>query len=353
MSLGVGKRYKLEDQLGAGAFGEIYAGVDTRTNQSVAVKLEHSSADHPQLAYEARVYQQLNACRIAGIPQLMYSGREGKYNVLVLERLGDNLETLLTQCHRRMSTRTILLLADQLLRLIEKVHDQGFIHRDLKPENIVAGTGAHSNQVYLIDFGLSKCFWNPVTDTHIPFRNDKHLTGTARYASTNNHKGYEQSRRDDLESFGYVLLYLHQGRLPWQNQVGASRKEKYQKMLVMKEQAVRSGSLFQNVPPLFATYFTYVCNLNFDDRPDYAYLRTLFSTLYSQQFTPTEPKLFDWQSQHQSRAAPRSTPPQPPRRYDHPTLAGGQTERAASLYSSSTSTPSMSTTQASGISSRE
>lgn len=283
MSLRVGpRRYRLEDQLGAGAFGEIYAGVDVKSEQPVAIKLEHVSAEHPQLAYEARVYKQLRASGMTRVPELYYSGKEGNYNVLVLQKLDENLESMLTSHRRQLPMTTTLQFADQMLTLLEQVHDQGFIHRDIKPENfMVQHTAGSSHTVnvphlYIIDFGLSKCFWNPQTDEHIPFRSDKHLTGTARYASVNNHKGFEQSRRDDLESLGYVLIYLIKGRLPWQNQPGASRKEKYAKMQVMKEQAVRDRSLFQSLPAAFSRYFDYVQNLKFDDRPDYVFLRSLF-----------------------------------------------------------------------------
>lgn len=285
MSLRVGpRRYRLEDQLGAGAFGEIYAGVDVKSSQPVAIKLEHVSAEHPQLAYEARVYKQLRGSGMTRVPELFYSGREGNYNVLVLQKLDENLESMLTAHRRQLPMATTLQFADQMLTLLEQVHDQGFIHRDIKPENFMVYHGASSSRqhtvtapnLYIIDFGLSKCFWNPQTDEHIPFRNDKHLTGTARYASVNNHKGFEQSRRDDLESLGYVLIYLIKGRLPWQNQAGANRKEKYAKMQMMKEQTVRDKSLFQGLPSAFPRYFEYVHSLKFDDRPDYVYLRSLF-----------------------------------------------------------------------------
>jgi serine/threonine protein kinase len=296
MSLKLGpKRYKLEEQLGAGAFGEIYAGVDTKTNQQVAIKLEHISAEHPQLAYEARVYAQLNGAKVAGVPLHMYSGREGKYNVLVLQRMGENLESVLTKCHRHFSLQTVLVLAQQVLTTLEKVHDQGIIHRDIKPDNLVLGAGTETHKVYLIDFGLSKCFWNPTTDEHIPFRNDKHLTGTARYASVNNHKGFEQSRRDDLESLGYVLVYFLTGRLPWQNQNAGTRKEKYRLMCSMKEQALRNGSLFANLHPVFQQFFKYVTALQFIDRPDYGYLRRLFHSAYTQNGGTSEPTRFDWE----------------------------------------------------------
>lgn len=281
MSLRVGpRRYRLEDQLGAGAFGEIYAGVDVKSNRPVAIKLEHVSAEHPQLAYEARVYKQLRQSGMTRVPELFYSGREGNYNVLVLQKLDENLESMLTAHRRQLPVTNVLQFADQILTMLEQVHDQGFIHRDIKPENFMAlHVGSSSTalpQLYIIDFGLSKCFWNPQTDEHIPFRNDKHLTGTARYASINNHKGFEQSRRDDLESLGYVLIYLLKGKLPWQNQAGSNRKEKYAKMQVIKEQALLSKSLFQGLPPAFQRYFEYVQSLKFDDRPDYVYLRSLF-----------------------------------------------------------------------------
>lgn len=273
------RRYRLDERLGGGAFGEIYSGVDTESGALVAVKLERVDAEHPQLTYEARIYTQLANER--GIPQLHYVGREGNYNVLVLERLGSNLETLFNQCGRRFSLNTVLLLADKMLQLVQKVHDGGFVHRDIKPDNFVTGLRekGEDDELYIIDFGLSKCFWDPVKDEHIPFRNDKHLTGTARYASINNHRGLEQSRRDDLESLGYVLLYLLKGELPWQNQKGKSRKVKYTKMMESKKATLQSKALFHGVPDAFVRYFEYVLALRFEERPDYMMLRNLFKRL--------------------------------------------------------------------------
>ena len=127
MSLKVGqKRFELKEQLGAGAFGEIYGGVDLRSGAKVAIKLEPANAEHPQLAYEARVYQHLDGKR--GIPRMLYVGREGNYNVLVLERQGPNLEQCFNQCGRRFTLGTVLTLADKMLQLIQKVHDLSLIH---------------------------------------------------------------------------------------------------------------------------------------------------------------------------------------------------------------------------------
>lgn len=302
MSVQIGgeKRFRLMERLGAGAFGEIYAGVDTRTSMPVAVKLEHVDAEHPQLAYEARVYSQLAGKQ--GVPRILYTAREGDYNIMVMERLGQNLETLLNKCNRHFTMPTVLMLADKMLTLLQKVHDAGFIHRDVKPDNFVIGgggkTGKSEDELFIIDFGLSKCYLNPETRTHIPWRTDKHLTGTARYASINNHKGCEQSRRDDLESVGYVLLYLLRGGLPWQNKKGNSRKAKYQKMMQHKQQVVGDGSLWAELPSGFHDYFNYVQRLEFTERPDYMYLRNLFRRVYKDAgYGPRQP---DWSELTQS-----------------------------------------------------
>lgn len=272
------KRYRLDKQLGAGAFGEIYSGVDTENGNKVAVKLERVDAEYPQLVYEARVYKRLEAQK--GIPRLFYIGQEGSYNVLVMQRLGDNLETLFNKCHRRFSLSTVLLLADKMLNLIMKIHSEGFVHRDIKPDNfVVGGEGeGEDSEVYIIDFGLSKCYMNPQTKQHIEFRNDKHLTGTARYASVGNHKGEEQSRRDDLESLGYVLVYFLKGVLPWQNMKKTTPEhKKYRGMMAVKIATVHNSTqLVDGLPDAFAKYFAHVKQLTFEQTPDYRYLRRLF-----------------------------------------------------------------------------
>ena len=111
------------------------------------------------------------------------------------------------------------------------MHSNRFIHRDLKPDNLAVGLGSRSNIIYLFDFGLAKQYKNPKTRKHIPYRDNKELTGTVRYASLNTHLGIEQSRRDDLESLGFVLVYFHHGFLPWQGLQAKTQKEKYQKIL--------------------------------------------------------------------------------------------------------------------------
>lgn len=152
---------------------------------------------------------------IVGFPQFVWFGQEGDYYIMAIELLGPSLEDLFVYCGRKLSLKTVLLIADQLIHRIETFHTRTYIHRDLKPENILIGLEESAQTIYLIDFGLAKRWKNPHTNEHIPYRDKKSLTGTARYASANTHLGIEQSRRDDLEGVGYVLLYLLKGELPW------------------------------------------------------------------------------------------------------------------------------------------
>eukprot|EP00928_Gymnodinium_smaydae_P034402 TRINITY_DN24389_c0_g2_i1.p1 TRINITY_DN24389_c0_g2~~TRINITY_DN24389_c0_g2_i1.p1 ORF type:complete len:274 (-),score=46.86 TRINITY_DN24389_c0_g2_i1:265-1086(-) len=141
------------------------------------------------------------------------------------------------------------------------------------------GTGRNANTVYLIDFGLAKRYLDPRTLEHIPYREDKSLTGTARYASINAHLGIEQSRRDDLEAIGYVMMYFSRGSLPWQGLQAATREEKYQKILECKR-ATSVETLCKDFPEFFAAFLNYVCTLRFEDRPDYAFQRRLCRALF-------------------------------------------------------------------------
>jgi len=147
---------------------------------------------------------------------VFFFGNEGEANIMIMEKLGKNLETLFNECSRIFSIKTILNIAIQILSRIQFFHSKCYIHRDIKPENFLIGIDECNKLIYLIDFGLSKLFKDPVLGTHIAYVDHKSFTGTARYASISTHIGIEQSRRDDLESIGHMLIYFVKGMLPWQ-----------------------------------------------------------------------------------------------------------------------------------------
>uniref|UniRef100_A0A1I8IAX7 Casein kinase I isoform alpha n=2 Tax=Macrostomum lignano TaxID=282301 RepID=A0A1I8IAX7_9PLAT len=286
----VNQKYRLIKKIGSGSFGEIYLGVNQTNGEEIAVKLESQKARHPQLLYESKLYKLLQGG--IGIPHVRWFGVEKDYNVLVMDLLGPSLEDLFSFCSRRFTMKTVLMLADQMINRIEYVHNKNFIHRDIKPDNFLMGIGRHCNKVFIIDFGLAKKFRDSRSGKHIPYREDKNLTGTARYASINAHLGIEQSRRDDMEALGYVLMYFNRGSLPWQGLQANTKKQKYQK-ISEKKMSTPVESLCKGFPAEFTMYLNYCRGLRFEEAPDYMYLRQLFRILFrtlNHQFDYT----FDW-----------------------------------------------------------
>ncbi|CAI0464773.1 unnamed protein product [Linum tenue] len=292
----VGGKFKLGRKIGSGSFGELYIAVNVQTGDEVGVKLEPVKTRHPQLHYESKIYMILqggiNYHLAAGIPELKWFGVEGDYNVMVIDLLGPSLEDLFNYCNRKFSLKTVLMLADQLINRIEYMHSRGFLHRDIKPDNFLMGLGRKANQVYVIDYGLAKKYRDLQTHKHIPYRENKNLTGTARYASVNTHLGVEQSRRDDLESLGYVLMYFLRGSLPWQGLKAGTKKQKYDK-ISEKKMLTPIEVLCKSYPSEFTSYFHYCRSLRFEDKPDYAYLKRLFRDLFVREGYQFD-YIFDW-----------------------------------------------------------
>jgi casein kinase 1 len=272
----VGVHYRVGKKIGEGSFGVIFEGTNLLNNQQVAIKFEPRKSDAPQLRDEYRTYKILVGC--PGIPNVYYFGQEGLHNILVIDLLGPSLEDLFDHCNRRFSIKTVVMVAKQMLSRVQTIHEKNLIYRDIKPDNFLIGRPGTktSNVIHVVDFGMAKQYRDPKTKQHIPYRERKSLSGTARYMSINTHLGREQSRRDDLEALGHVFMYFLRGGLPWQGLKAATNKQKYEK-IGEKKQTTPIKELCEGFPEQFNQYLTYVRNLGFEDTPDYDYLRELFT----------------------------------------------------------------------------
>lgn len=275
MEILIGNRFQQGKKLGEGGFSEVFEALDNKTKQQVALKLETRTTPAPMLFYEAKILDYLKG--VPGIPSIKASGFEGDFNYMAMEAQGDNLQSIVEKNGGKLSLKTVLLMADQFLVIIEVIHNKYMIHRDLKPENFLLGRGDKSNQIYLIDFGLSKRFIEK-NGKHIPYVEGKEFRGTLRYCSKNMHAGIENSRRDDIESIGYLLVYFLKGKLPWQN-LQIEKKQKAN-IIAKKKYSTLIQELCNGCPPEFAQFFHYVKDMQFTETPDYDLLRKLFRQCY-------------------------------------------------------------------------
>ncbi|OMJ82973.1 hypothetical protein SteCoe_16184 [Stentor coeruleus] len=278
MEFRIASKYRVGRKIGSGSFGDIYLATSITTGEQVAAKLEKVHTSHPQLLYESRLYRIFQG--EVGIPQIFWYGVEGSHNVLVMELLGQSLEDLLQSNKGRLPLKTVLLLADQMISRIEFIHSKNFLHRDIKPDNFLMGLNNKSNIVYVIDFGLAKKYRDSKTNLHIPYREGKSMTGTARYASLSTCMGIEQARRDDIEGLANVFLYLLKGSLPWQGLPGNTKAEKYRNIMEKKLQT-SVENLCAGLPNEFVVLFNYSRGLRFEDRPDYNYLKRILREVYT------------------------------------------------------------------------
>ena len=255
-------KYKTIKKLGEGSFGSVYKAV--YEGEYYALKLEDISEEYDLLENEATIVNYLQG---PNIPKFISYAKDKGYYILVMELLDTSLDNLLAK-YRRFSVKTTAMLGYQIIKILKYIHDKHIIHRDIKPDNFAMGRNESNGTLYLIDFGLAKKFRSSRTLKQYPLIKRKSLTGTARYASINALQGYEQSRRDDLESAGYVLMYFLRGDLPWQNIKIKGKKDKYAK-ICNKKKEISSQELGKNFPEEFAEILDYFKNLGYTENPNY------------------------------------------------------------------------------------
>jgi len=267
-------QFEICRKLGEGCFGEVYSGKCCRTGESVAVKLENSQKT--DLQHEVSVLKTIGqASKMPqGFAQFYHFGKEGRYNCLVMERLGLSLMDLHKAAGDKFTPKTAALIGEQALRCLELLHSFGIVHRDIKPENFMCGLGSRVHHLYLIDFGMAAKYYS--SGKHTTFQQVSGFSGNLRYASINAHRLFTQSRRDDLEALGHMLYFFLLGRLPWSGLPAKNWKEQNNKVMEKKE-CTPLSELNAGNPGAFEEYLAYCRSLGFTSRPDYTLLRNHFA----------------------------------------------------------------------------
>ena len=262
-------KYHCIQKIGKGSFGSIYK--CEYNGDLFALKLEKKETNQNSLENEAII---MNYLKGSNIPFVKFYGSTIDYNILVMQLLGKSLEYYFEE-KKNFSLKTVCMLGFQMVSILEYIHNKHILHRDIKPDNFVMGLNNLSKYVYLLDFGLAKKYRSSRTLVQIPFENNNRVVGTTRYASINALKGYEHSRRDDLEAVGYVLVYLIKGKLPWQGINSKDKVHRYRKLLKKKEE-ISPKELCCDLPEEFEEYISYTRNLGYLEQPDYEMLKGLF-----------------------------------------------------------------------------
>jgi casein kinase 1 len=255
------------EKLGSGSYGQVVLATLNKT--TFALKKESVDAKPKQVKYEFKVMSSLNGCR--GVPAVyrLWSYPDGSTS-MAMALLGKHLG----ECGVVSVNRVVRVIAPEYIRILRDIHERGFLHRDVKPANMLQGKKGVS--LWLVDFGLAKKYIRE-DGTHIPYREGKKYIGTPRYMSLHTHNGVETSRRDDMESLGYALVYLAQTSiLPWSKVSGDNMADRMSEIKRVKHQT-HVDVLCKNLPPCFRFYFNHVRSLAFNERPDYALLLSYFS----------------------------------------------------------------------------
>ena len=261
----INKKYKLLEKIGEGSFGFIYRGQNIRTMEYVAIKVESIQNETKLLKNESIIYHYLNNNN--GIPSVKWFGKDNTNYYMVIDLLGQSLQSMKDGAHT-FSLNLVLQIGINIINLLKTIHDKGLVHRDIKPENFLLSRNPNDKKIYIIDFGFCKSYL--IDGKHIAQKSSHNLIGSNAYASINAHNFIELSRRDDLESLGYMLIYFYLGSLPWQQEL-----ENINERIKYLKQCITEG---HKLPSILKRYMIYIRELAFDEKPDYTFIADKFKT---------------------------------------------------------------------------
>ena len=283
------KKYLPIKTLAKSRYSAVFLAKCVKDNKYVAIKMQGKDSKISELQKEAFY---LYALKGFGIPKILSFGIFGRYKVLVESLLGKTIETLLKSNKNKISRmKDICMISIQIIERIEYIHNKNIIHQDIKPANFLVGNPDDS-VIYVIDYGMSKKYRSSIKGNHILFSKKKKFRGTFNFSSINSMKLYEESRRDDLESIGYMIIYLITGKLPWSKVSNPSMIDRYKNVLNLK-QNISNQELCKGLPSEIFQYMEYVKYLKFEEKPDYSYLKNLFLSILHN-MNMTNDLLFSW-----------------------------------------------------------
>ena len=293
-------KYSIKFLISKSTFSEVYLGINVLNGKNYALKIGQNENENTILKNET--YTLLNL-KGPGIPSVVSFGISGKYNILVENLLGKSIHDIWFEKNKKFNLKDTCVFAIQAISLLEYVHSKNYLHRDIKPANFLVGNPDNS-QLYLIDFGNASKFRSSRTGKHMRNAKSSSVFGSLLFLSINAFKGIVQTRKDDLESLGLVIIYLYNGSLPWSEIRSSNIHQSYDKVETIRK-IVSNDYICRGMPQEMNIYMNYINNLKYDERPDYEYLRQLFLNVLKKIGCSNEQQ-FSWANKNRIKSSKKS-----------------------------------------------